>query len=65
MNQVTIEDLNTLRYFWEDKADITRWVGFEKLLPALEQEYPEILKAWKDYQTADRTLTAILRGLTT
>ena len=60
-NILTEEDLNTLRYFWEEKEDLECWTGFDR--EALATQYPEILKAWDDYKLSRRTLTAVLRGL--
>lgn len=53
--------LDMLRYFWEEKGDIERWTGFDRA--AIAKEYPEVLKAWDDYNTARRLLTAVLRGV--
>lgn len=54
------ETLDTLRYFWEAKGDIERWTGFDR--DELAKTFPEVLKAWDDYTTAQRLLTAVLRG---
>ena len=55
------EMLDMLRYFWEEKGDIERYSGFDR--EAIAKAYPEVLKAWDDYNTARRMLNAVLRGV--
>ena len=33
------EDANMLRYFYEEKGDVTRYTGYEKLKDQLDDEY--------------------------
>ena len=56
-------EIDTLRYFWEQKDDLERYTGWNKLLPDLLVKYPEVVSAWEQYKTAQRMLTAVLRGL--
>lgn len=58
---ITRSDLDMLVYFWEEKDDVTRFVDWERMQPELREKHPEIIKAWADYQTSRRTLTAVLR----
>ena len=34
------EDANMLKCFWEDKGDMTRYIGYQRILPKLKEEYP-------------------------
>lgn len=56
-----IEHLDFLRYFWEEKGDIERYACFEDIKPWLQENYPEILKAWSEYKASERTLSAVLK----
>lgn len=58
---ITRSDLDMLVYFWEEKEDVTRFVDWERMQPGLQEKYPEIIKAWNDYQASRRMLTAVLR----
>lgn len=53
--------MNSLRYFWEDKRDLERYFAFDREL--LKKRYPEVLDAWDRYKTAERSLSAIFRGI--
>lgn len=50
-----------MRYFWEEKGDIERYSSFSRERTAAE--FPEVLKAWDDYNTSRKVLSAVLRGL--
>lgn len=45
MKHLTYEDAIMLRYFHEAKGDMTRYVDWDKLQPALKNEWPELLDA--------------------
>jgi hypothetical protein len=60
---LTEEHKSMLKYFWEEKGDIERYCDFEKLKPIIQEEYPELLKAWYDYKTSIRTMNAICNSL--
>ena len=34
------EDANMIKYFLEDKGDLTRYLGYERILNQLKEEYP-------------------------
>lgn len=55
---LTNEDLEMLRYFWEEKGDMERYVGYEIKLEALKVQFPEIIKANEDYKASRRVLGA-------
>jgi hypothetical protein len=52
--------LDMLDYFWREKGDITRWSDFDR--EKVKAAFPEIIKAWDDYQTAERVFAAVMRG---
>ncbi len=60
---MTRDDLKMIRYFWEEKEDIERYVGYEEILPDLERDYPAIVKAWKDYKASRDILSAVIRDI--
>lgn len=60
---ITEEQKNMLLYFWEEKGDIERYCDFENVLPELQKQYPEVLKAWNDYKISKRTLTSVLKSI--
>jgi hypothetical protein len=59
---ITGEDLEMLRYFWKEKGDLTRYIkwGEPDFQAELEQLFPEIPAAMKQFEVAERTLTAVL-----
>lgn len=48
-----------LEYFWQEKGDIERWVGFDRDM--LAAEFPAVLKAWDDYKASRAVLDAVVR----
>ena len=56
------DDLHSLRYFWEEKGDITRWVGWESKKAEIGKEHPQILWAWENYLETRRCLTEKIRS---
>lgn len=60
MGKITDQQLNDIKYFWENKGDLERLSGFEEMMPDLEREYPEIIKAWRDYKASIKILDAVI-----
>ena len=56
-----MNDLNMIRYFWENKGDIERYNGYDEA--SLERSAPHVLKAWKDYKIARSILDAVISTL--
>ena len=63
MSKLTDEQKSMLRYFWEEKGDITKYCEFEKLKPAIHEEHPELLKAWYDYQVSIKIMDVVCKSL--
>lgn len=59
-NQEKEEIARMLQYFWEEKQDIERWTGFDR--EKIQKVFPEVIKAWDDYNTSIRLLNAVMRG---
>lgn len=54
------EDANMLEYYWVEKGDITRYSGYEKLLPLLEEEYPLLLEGLNKIKQGEDLVKVIL-----
>lgn len=63
MEKLTEQNLEDLKYFWQYKEDLERLSSFEKLLPLIEKEKPEVLKAWNDYKTSRKILDIVMDNL--
>jgi hypothetical protein len=63
MNKLTDIQIDDLKYFWEEKGDIERYVYFEELKPQIQEEYPELLKAWYDYKASIKIMDAVVKSL--
>lgn len=50
-----------LRYFWEEKDDIERWVGYDA--EWMEKHMPHILYLWNEYKESKRRLDAAIKDL--
>jgi hypothetical protein len=44
------EMVNSLKYFWEEKGDITRWTGYEKH----KHLFPEVVRAYHEFKRMER-----------
>jgi isocitrate lyase len=53
---LTEQELSDLWWAWTDRADLTYASWFDAKIPALERDYPELVKAWHDYQTAQKQM---------
>jgi hypothetical protein len=62
-NTLKERDLMDLQYFWQDKGDLERLCTFEEMIPILEKERPEVLKAWNDYKTSKKILDIVIESL--
>lgn len=46
------EALAMIEYFWTSKHDPTRWTDWEEQ----KANFPRIVKAWEEYQEAERRM---------
>jgi len=56
-------DYDMLRYFHEEKGDMTRYAQWDALLPLLKKKHPELITAMRNLRAAKRTLDAIVANL--
>jgi len=63
MTELTEEQCNSLRYFWEERQDIERYADFEKLKHVIQSKHPELLKAWENYKISIRIMNAVIRRI--
>lgn len=63
MNKLTEEEKLDLKYFWEEKRDLERLYTFDELKPKIQEEFPEILKAWYDYKASIKIMTAVINTI--
>lgn len=64
-SKLTNEDIWSLRYFWTEKRDLTRWSGWEDNLALIQAEFPELLKAWNDLRYAQKIMDLVVGSLPT
>lgn len=50
-----------LRYFWEEKGDIERYVSYDE--ERTRREQPLIWLAWENYKTAEAAMDAAITTL--
>jgi hypothetical protein len=61
---LTNHDLWQLRWFWEDKGDVTRYCRWDEIEAEVERTHPEITQAYRNLIAARRTLSAVLVAAT-
>ena len=62
-DKLTEQDLNDLQYCWQVTGDLERLTTFEILIPILEKEKPEVLKAWNDYKASKKIVDIVIGSL--
>lgn len=63
MDKLTEDQISDIKYFWEEKGDIERYCDFKKLKPQIQEEFPELLKAWYDYKASFKIMNLIINSL--
>ena len=63
MRNLTQEDIDTLKYFWEDRGDIEIYCRLPEIEDTLRKDKPEVLKAFYDYKASIRIMDAVIRDL--
>lgn len=54
------EDANMLKYFWNEKEDLTRYSGYEKILPQLKEEYPLLFEGLSMIEKGEDLVSVML-----
>ncbi|KVP16836.1 hypothetical protein [Burkholderia ubonensis] len=57
---LTEDELSELWWAWTDREDLTCVSWFTSRIPALELDYPELVKAWHDYQSAHAAMNQVM-----
>ena len=60
---ITEEDKRTLLYFHEEKGDITGCFVWDDKKEEIEAEYPELIKALRDFTAAERVLDLVVKAV--
>ena len=63
MKKLTEEQTSSIKYFWEEYDNIERYSDFEKIKPQIQEQYPELLKAWYDYKVSIKIMNAVLDSI--
>ena len=61
--KTTEEDYNMIKYFWEEKGDITRWANWEKRKNVIFFNHPELAYAMDDYDKALKFMNLVVKML--
>jgi hypothetical protein len=57
------EDKSMIRYFIQEKGDVTRWCDWEERKSQVEKEYPELIEVLNKIETYERLLKAVLETI--
>jgi len=57
---LTEDELSDLWWAWKEREDLTYAGWFEARIPSLERDYPELVKAWRDYQAAQEQMDRVM-----
>ncbi len=60
---LTDADRNSIKYFIEDKGDITRWTEWEEKKDAIFRGYPALRSALFNLEVAELTLKTVVAGI--
>jgi hypothetical protein len=63
IRDLTYEERRSIAYFHQEKGDVTRWAEWQDVQLILQEHHPELLKALRDVEIAEKTLDAIIRTL--
>lgn len=55
-NALTEDELSELWWAWTDREDLTSVTWFSSRVRSLARDYPELIKAWLDYQSAQEAM---------
>jgi hypothetical protein len=57
---LTEDELSDLWWAWTGREDLTYVSWFNARIPSLERDYPELVKAWCDYQGAHAAMDRVI-----
>lgn len=58
------EDYAMIKYFWEEKGDITSWSDWYRKRHLFKEKNPELVQAVENLITAEGMLSAVVTALT-
>lgn len=61
--KIAQSDIEMLKYFWKEMGDLERWVRFEQIKPQIQQQFPELMKAWEDYKASIKIMNLVTESL--
>lgn len=63
MRKLTEHERSMIIYFHKERGDLTRWTEWRNVQPILERWHPELLKAIKDRDVAEKILDHVVDAL--
>lgn len=63
MTEEQEQDIYMLKYFWDEKGDVTRYTGFEEAMELLKEYKPHIYIIIKNYLEAERAMESAMKEL--
>lgn len=62
-NTLKEQDAADIRYFWTERGEVERWVGWDGVLATLDQTCPLLAKSYRDYIAAKEMFDLVVRSL--
>jgi hypothetical protein len=66
---LTSEDVSSIDYFWGYQRDLPNWTGWEARMPVIRRDWPELMAALEEYESAlrvaedkARAVSAVIRA---
>ena len=56
-------DIDSIKYFHEEKGDIGRLGNWEDIRESVYRDFPELRKAYEDYIGAERILNIVVKNI--
>ena len=58
-----MDDLTTLKYFWNCKGDVTKWMEWDDKKESLRKSYPDIIDAIEQHIMLDALITNLINRI--
>lgn len=59
LDTLSDEDIRMIKYFWNEKGDLERWVGWDQV----KSKCPEVVRAWETYQHTIKHLDWVVENV--
>lgn len=63
MEKLTQDQINDLKYYWEEKGDLEKLSNFEELIPKIEHQFPDLLIAFYNYKGSIKRMDEVIKSL--